>query len=139
MDVYGQGAAAGTAFQLADAATWLVPLIFALVVGAFIFSAVKNVSEWLSNNKKPVETEKAKVVTKREHVRRRASGNRSRGGGFSVGPSRYQTAYYVTFELESGDRREFKMRGNQYAKLAEGDVGHLTYQGTRYHEFERVA
>ncbi|NMA03148.1 MAG: DUF2500 domain-containing protein, partial [Clostridiales bacterium] len=44
--------------------------------------------------------------------------------------------YYVTFQVESGDRMEFRVSGKEYGLLAEGDVGKLTFQGTRYHEFE---
>jgi hypothetical protein len=128
-------AAAGV--QLTDAASWLVPLIFAIVIGFVLVNAAKKILEWFSNNKKPRKTEKAKVTAKRENVRRRSSNSRSRGG-ISIGPSKYKTTYYVTMELESGERQEFKISGNDYAVLSEGDVGHLTYQGTRYHDFERV-
>lgn len=48
------------------------------------------------------------------------------------------TTYYVTFEVESGDRIEFRMQGNQYGILVEGDRGKLTFQGTRYLEFRRI-
>jgi hypothetical protein len=47
------------------------------------------------------------------------------------------TAYFATFELESGERLEFVLSGRAYGLLAEGDSGTLTYQGTRYHGFER--
>ena len=47
------------------------------------------------------------------------------------------TTYYVTFEVESGDRMEMNVRGSEYGMLAEGDVGKLTFQGTRYLNFER--
>ena len=47
------------------------------------------------------------------------------------------THYYATFEVESGDRMEFELRGNEYGLLAEGDLGKLTFQGTRYLSFER--
>ena len=45
--------------------------------------------------------------------------------------------YFVTFEVESGDRMELKMHGSEYGLLAEGDFGRLTFQGTRYLSFER--
>ena len=47
------------------------------------------------------------------------------------------THYYATFEVESGDRMEFELRGSEYGLLAEGDLGKLTFQGTRYLGFER--
>lgn len=47
------------------------------------------------------------------------------------------TRYYVTFQVDSGDRMELPMTGSEYGMLAEGDVGKLTFQGTRYLSFER--
>ena len=54
--------------------------------------------------------------------------------GYSANSS---TWYYVTFEVESGDRMEFSVDGREYAMLAEGDTGKLTFQGTRYLSFVR--
>ncbi len=45
--------------------------------------------------------------------------------------------YYVTFEVESGDRIEFAVRGQDYGMLVEGDTGRLSFQGTRFLDFER--
>ena len=45
--------------------------------------------------------------------------------------------YYVTFQVESGDRMELSVRGKEYGLLAEGDYGRLTFQGTRYLGFQR--
>ncbi len=47
------------------------------------------------------------------------------------------TTYYATFEVLSGDRLEFMIRDTEYGQLVEGDVGKLTFQGTRYLGFER--
>ena len=47
------------------------------------------------------------------------------------------TSYYVTFEVDSGDRIEFSMSGSEYGMLIEGDAGTLNFQGTRYLGFER--
>lgn len=40
--------------------------------------------------------------------------------------------YYATFQVESGDRMELSVSGTEYGLLAEGDMGKLTFQGTRY-------
>ena len=48
------------------------------------------------------------------------------------------TSYYVTFQVESGDRMELHMAGHEYGMLVEGDRGKLTFQGTRYLGFERA-
>lgn len=47
------------------------------------------------------------------------------------------STYYVTFQVESGDRMEFAVSGNEYGMLVEGDKGSLTFQGTRYLSFLR--
>ena len=47
------------------------------------------------------------------------------------------TSYYVTFQVESGDRMEFEVDGSDYGLLVQGDIGKLNFQGTRYLGFER--
>lgn len=47
------------------------------------------------------------------------------------------TTYYVTFQVESGDRMEMSVSGSEYGTLAEGDKGTLTFQGTRFLTFNR--
>ena len=56
----------------------------------------------------------------------------------SRGRHHYTHAYYVTFEVESGDRMEMKVSGSEYGLLAIGDSGRLSFQGTRYLGFERI-
>ncbi|MGG0668750.1 DUF2500 domain-containing protein [Sporosarcina koreensis] len=100
-------------------------VIFAIVIGGFIFVIVKGIGQWSSNNGSPRLTVSAQVKTKRTNTR---------GGS---GDSSAHTSYYVTFQVESGDRMELKMSGKEYGMLADGDLGILTFQGTRYLGFER--
>lgn len=102
-------------------------VMFVLVIGMFIVTAVKGIGEWNKNNNSPRLTVPAVVVTKRTNVHR--------SGGEHHHTS---TTYYVTFEVESGDRMELRMDGNEYGLLVEGDSGLLTFQGTRYLGFERL-
>lgn len=102
-------------------------LIIALIVGLLLFAVVRSLLEWQSNNQQPVLSISAKVVTKRTKVR----GSSGNGGGMT------RTYYYCTFEDESSTRREFRISGREYGQLVEGDEGTLTYQGTRYHGFQR--
>ncbi|GAB0170405.1 DUF2500 domain-containing protein [Lysinibacillus sp. CTST325] len=102
-----------------------ISIMFFIVFGIIAFTIIKGVLQWSKNNNEPLLTVPAKVVTKRS--------NTSGGSGNS---SAY-TSYYVTFEVQSGDRLELKMNGRDYGQLAEGDFGLLTFQGTRYHTFER--
>ena len=109
----------------------LVPVIifvaFVVVIGTIIVSAGKGMAEWSDNNAQPVRTVPARVVAKRPETRGTSGPN---GGSVS-------TTYYVTFELEAGERVEYALGGKEYGLLAEGDAGTLTYQGTRYHGFDR--
>jgi len=109
----------------------MFPIIFLLVFGIIIFSIIKGIGQWANNNKQPVLSVKAKVVTKRAYT----SSSSSMNDNQSI-HSR-STFYHVTFEVESGDRMELQISGSEYGLLAEGDVGKLTFQGTRYKSFER--
>lgn len=62
------------------------------------------------------------------------AGDATGAHGYSTSAS---TWYYVTFQVESGDRMEFSVTGSEYGMLAEGDCGKLSFQGTRYLSFER--
>lgn len=106
----------------------LFPIIFMLFFGmffaVFIFIIVSNVRQTSRNNHSPRITVPAEVVGKRDHR------SNHRNGGHS-------TSYYVTFQVESGDRMELQVMGQEYGLLCEGDRGRLTFQGTRYLGFER--
>lgn len=106
----------------------IVPLIVVVVLGLILFQATKSFAEWSNNNSLPVQTVPARVVAKRAAT----NGSVSANSGGSV-----STTYYATFELDSGHRLEFPQDGKGYGLLVEGDVGDLTYQGTRYHGFRR--
>ena len=95
-------------------------LIFFLLIACFVvFFIVRAASEWRKNKNSPKLTVSAAVVSKRMDV-----GHRS-------------TWYYVTFQVESGDRMELPVGGQEYGLLAEGDQGSLTFQGNRYLDFKR--
>ena len=104
----------------------LFMLIFVLFIGVFLFMLISSISQWNKNNHSPRLTVGAVVITKRT--------NTSGGTGHTSG----STSYYVTFQVESGDRMELHVSGSEYGMLAEGDRGFLTFQGTRYLGFERV-
>lgn len=108
-------------------------LIFTIVIGTFIVTAVRGISQWNKNNNSPKLTVPAKVVSKRSdmsvHRHHHSNGHSHRSTS---------TYYYVTFEVESGDRMELQTSGTEYGMLVEGDSGKLTFQGTRYLGFERI-
>lgn len=103
-------------------------LMFVLVFGMFLFIFIKNIGEWSRNNASPRLTVPAAVVSKRTNVSRHRHD----------GHTHHSTSYYVTFQVESGDRMELHLTGQEYGLLVEGDQGNLTFQGTRYLGFERA-
>lgn len=105
-------------------------LMFVLVFGIIGFVLFKGLTQWNKNNKSPQLTVNATVVSKREEFSRRRSS--------SSHMHHTSTWYYVTFEVESGDRMEFIVNGPEFGTLIEGDKGKLTFQGTRYLGFERI-
>ena len=103
----------------------MVPVIFVLVFGIIIVTMVRGVGEWNKNNQSPKLTVPVTVVAKRSDVHR------------GIETMHTFTSYYVTFQVESGDRMEFEISDMEYGMLAEGDRGMLTFQGTRYLNFHR--
>ena len=110
----------------------IVPIFFIVIFGIFIFTAVKGIGQWHSNNQQPVLTVVAELVSKRTNVSRNNHHNNEHMN------STTSTSYYATFQVESGDRMEFYISGKEYGMLVEGDIGKLTFQGTRYKNFERI-
>ena len=108
-------------------------IVFVLVIGMFIVIAVKGIGQWNKNNHSPRLTVPATVVAKRTNV------SHHRHGGVNDHHHHHtSTSYYVTFQVESGDRMELHVAGTEYGMLIEGDSGNLTFQGTRYLGFERI-
>ncbi len=113
----------------------LVTVGFVVVLGLIIVQAVKGVSQWHRNNQSPVLSVYATVVTKRSNTSHHHHHNANNA---AMSHTTTSTIYYVTFEVESGDRMELKMTGEQFGLIAEGDKGRLTFQGTRYLDFDRT-
>lgn len=102
-------------------ATIFIPVIVVLLLLLPII--VRGISIRHKNNNSPRLSVPVKIVTKRAHI--------------DVSNEDSHTTYYVTFEAESGDRKEFRVSGREYGSIAEGDQGKLTFQGTRYISFDR--
>jgi hypothetical protein len=129
MGIYGHGFGFGGfgMFQV------MFTIVFLLCTGTFVVILVKGISEWNKNNHSPRLTVPATIVAKRTNV------SRHRHGGVNGHHHHHtSTTYYVTFQVESGDRMEFHITGQEYGLLVEGDKGNLSFQGTRYLGFERT-
>ena len=112
--------------------------VLVIVIGIIIFTLVKGISTWRNNNHSPRLTVAARVVAKRTDVSHHQHANAGDLTGAHGYHTTSSTRYYVTFQVESGDRMELSIYGSEYGMLAEGDFGKLTFQGTRYLEFERL-
>ncbi len=121
----------GTGFSIFQI---MFTLVFVLVIGMFVVIAVKGISQWNKNNHSPRLTVPATIVAKRTNVSHHHHHNH---GGTGMHHTTYSTTYYVTFQVESGDRMELQMSGHEFGMLLEGDRGMLAFQGTRYLGFER--
>ena len=107
-------------------------LVFVLVLGSIIVTLIRGVGEWNKNNQSPKLSVPAKVASRRTAV---SHHHHHQGNGMYH--THTATSYYATFQVESGDRIEFLVSGTEYGMLAEGDSGELTFQGTRYLNFQR--
>lgn len=108
--------------------SFIFPILFLLFIGMFFFALISNLRTWNKNNHSPRLTVPATVVAKRTEVSRHHTDNTM---------MHTFTTYYVTFQVESGDRMELTVSGSDYGMLVEGDIGKLSFQGTRYLGFER--
>lgn len=106
-------------------------IMFALVLGVFIFSFAAGIKTWNKNNNSPRLTVKASVVAKRDELHSHNHRHETHTH------TSHSHTYFATFQFDSGDRLELAVPANEYGLLAEGDVGDLTFQGTRYLSFAR--
>lgn len=111
------------------------PIMFLLVIGALAVNIFEAVSTWNENNNSPRLTVYAKVVSKRTNTTHHNHGNGGDISGMHGYTTTSDTTYYVTFQVNSGDRMEFNIAGKEYGMLAYGDVGNLSFQGSRYLSF----
>jgi hypothetical protein len=105
--------------------SFLMFIIFAIIVMVFVTSFVKGLGLYFRNNSTPEETIPARLVAKRIHT----------WGGYNGMNSR--ASYYAIFETEKGERMKFPVSSNFSGMYAEGDTGMLTHKGTRFIGFER--
>ena len=112
----------------------LFPIFFLLFFGVAIYMIVSTLAARARENRRndasPRLTVPATVVSKRTNVSHHHTGS-------AAGQYHTSTTYYATFQVESGDRMELQLAGNEYGLLVEGDKGKLSFQGTRFLGFER--
>lgn len=107
---------------------YIVPILMCAII---LVGLIRTIKEWNHNEHSPRLTVPVTVVTKRTAYRRTMSSKRQ------FHPHAH-TNYFATFEVESGDRMELELSGQEYGLIVEGDRGNLTFQGTRFLNFERT-
>lgn len=112
-------------------------LMFGVILVLFIVTAVRGISTWSKNNHSPRLTVEATVVSKRQNTSVHHHNNAGDATGAHGIHTTTSTTYYATFQVASGDRMELRLSGRAYGLLAEGDAGLLTFQGTRFLDFQR--
>ena len=113
----------------------LITIVFIVFFGIILVVFAKGIKEWNKNNHAPRLTVDATVIAKRTNISH-SSGSCNHTTGMHSS-DHTSTTYYVTFQVESGDRMEFHVTGKEYGLLIEGDFGDLSFQGTRYLGFNR--
>ena len=111
----------------------IFPVIFFLVFAVIIGVAIRGIVQWNRNNHAPVLTVDARVVKTHAATHH---GHHHAGDGATMHDIS-STTYYATFEVESGDRMELCLSREEYGMIAQGDVGRVTFQGTRFLRFDR--
>ena len=112
---------------------FMFQLPFLMFYVFFCLIIFRLISQWNRNNHSPRLTVEATVVAKRHHTT-----HHHHGGVNDIHHTDSSTAYYATFQFESGDRLELPVPHSQIGYLVEGDRGKLTFQGTRFLGFERI-
>ena len=107
-------------------------VMFFAVFGIILFNLFRGIGQWNKNNHSPRLTVNAVIVAKRTQVFHH---HHNTGNGMMH--TSQGTSYYLTFEVESGDRMELDVSSRDYGLLTEGDRGKLHFQGTRFLGFDR--
>lgn len=81
-----------------------------LVIGMFIYVIVSGIGSWHKNNNSPRLSVPVKIVTKRADTMYTHQEDMM---------STSHTTYYVTFEVESGDRIELVVPSREYGFMVE--------------------
>ncbi len=106
---------------------------FAVIFIVIVLTIVKSAKQGIRNNQSPILTVEARILSRRSEACHSSDAN----PGDGIDTSSTRTDHYITFEVESGDRMEFAVLGQDFGLLVEGDYGKLTFQGTRFKGFIR--
>lgn len=102
----------------------IVPVVMIGIIGYHTYTIFNRSRR---NSKAPRLTVEAQVVAKR------TQGPYSHDDDINGGT----THYYVTFEFLSGDRMELEVEDYDYGLMVEGDIGKLSFKGTKFLNYVR--
>ena len=128
----------GTSFETGGADFPLMTILIAVFAVILVGAIGRGLYVWIRNNNSPQENVEARVVAKTMKVSGHGGTMMRNTAVMNTMHSSTYTRYFVTFELEDGKRLELGVKDPEYAMLAEGDKGRLSYQGTRYLGFDRA-
>ena len=102
-----------------------------IVISIFVFCAIWGAVQKSHNDAQTQISVRAQIIA----IDKRYSGEFIRGRALYINLS--SRVYYITFELlPAGDRKKLVVPVEGHEQLAEGDIGTLTLQGTRYISFK---
>ena len=96
----------------------LFSLMFVLVFGIILLNVFRGISQWNKNNHSPRLTVDATVVSKRQQTSHHHHNNHMS----------HSTSYYVTFQVESGDRMELHVSGIEYGMWLKAIMENLRFR-----------
>ncbi|EOH59641.1 DUF2500 domain-containing protein [Enterococcus mundtii] len=102
--------------------------LFTLFVFIFIAIILYQILEFLKNESTPEISVPATLVDK---------SMRSSSSVDANGISNQSITYYLLFELENGERKEFRVGHGKYKLYVIGDTGILRYQRKRFNSLDR--
>ena len=107
-------------------------LVFFAVVGYILYAMLSKLAEWHRNNLAPEESVRAQLVKAEE---KKSTSMMPVGADGAMMPVD-STSYELTFSMESGEEKQYKVSGKIYRKLVQGAVGTLRFKGTRFMAFD---
>ena len=102
-------------------------IVTLMVLSMFVFAFITMFRQHHRDKNSPRLTVDAIVIGKRIDV-----------STYHHSDARSTTDYYITFQVESGDRFELMVADDIYGLIIEGDSGKLTFQGSQMLSFDRT-
>ena len=123
---------AGSGDLLFTVVPMFIGIIFVIIFIGIIASLFTGLRQWKKNEESPRLSIEAIVKSKRTNV----TGNIHPNHHHNIHSHSSTTIYFVPLKRVVTDS-EFHVSGKEYGILAEGNIGTLTFQGTRYLDFIR--